>query len=117
LLEFCRRGEHPIPPFGAILFLNTADPRVRYQGGWIAKSGALQAVAEFSPVFDRLLVAGYSWINLSAYGLFRGDLVIGVELPPEQVGVPAGLTSVNYSGPAREPDGPTNWALNLTLES
>lgn len=88
LLEFCRRTAHPVPEFDAILFLNTADPRVRYDAGWIAESGALQSVADLTPAFDRLLVAGYSWLNLSAYGLFRGNLVIGLELPPEQTGCP-----------------------------
>jgi hypothetical protein len=115
LLEYCRRVASPIPPFDAVLFLNTADRRARHENGWIAEVAALQSVADFKPVFDQLLVAGYSWLKLSAYGIFRGSLVIGVELPPEQVGVPPGLTSVNYSGPPSWPDGTANWDLDLTL--
>jgi len=115
LLEFCRRVAHPIPAFDAILCLDTSDTRVRYQGGWIADASALQTVAAFGPVFDRLLVAGYSWINLSAYGIFRGNLVIGIELPSERAGVSPGLTSVNYSGPKRDADGATTWELDITL--
>jgi hypothetical protein len=115
LLEFCRRVASPVPPFEAAVFLNTADPRVRYQDGWIAEAGALQDAADFRSVFDQLLVAGYSWLNLSAYGIFRGNLIVGVELPREQIGVPPGLTSVNYSAPARKPDGTVGWEFDLTL--
>src|SRR6478735_5175705 len=50
LLEFCRRVAAPIPPFDDTLFLNTADPRVRYDGGWIIRPAALQTVADFRPV-------------------------------------------------------------------
>jgi hypothetical protein len=117
LLEFCRRTAGPLPSFDAILFLNTVDPRVRYDAGWIAQVGALQTTGDFSSNFDRLLVAGYSWINLSAYGLFRGNLIIGVELPREPTGIPPGLTSVNYAAPARKLDGAADWELNLTLTS
>lgn len=53
--------------------------------------------------------------RLSAYGVFRGDLVLGVELPRAATGTPAGLISVNYSGPALRPDGTPNWAAPLTL--
>jgi hypothetical protein len=115
LLEYCRRVASPIPPFDAILFLNTADRRARHENGWIAEVAALQPVADFKPVFDQLLVAGYTWLKLSAHGIFRGSLVIGLELPPERAGVPPGLTSVNYSGPASRPDGTPSWDLNLTL--
>lgn len=115
LLEFCRGSATPVPPFGAIVFLNTHDPRVRYEEGWIAEVGALHAVADFRPVFDRMLVAGYAWLNLSAFGIFRGNLVIGVELPREPTGVPPGRTSVNYSGPARSVTATATWDFALTL--
>jgi hypothetical protein len=115
LLEFCRRTAQPVPSFDAILLLNTVDPRVQYNAGWLAEVGALQVIADFSPTFDRFLVSGYSWINLSAYGLFRENLIVGVELPPQRTGVPPGLTCVNYSGPARKVNGTANWELNLRL--
>lgn len=115
LLEFCHRVADPVPSFDAVLILNTADLRVRDDGGWIVEVDALQTVADFSPSFDRLLVAGFSWINFSAYGIFQGKLILGVELPHEQGAVPAGLTSVNYSGPPRKPDGTASWELNLKV--
>lgn len=115
LLAFCQRVAAPIPPFEGMLFLNTVDPRVRYQNGWISELAALSAIAEFGPVFDRLLVAGYAWLNLSSYGIFRDKLIIGLELPAAPVGVPPGLTCVNYSGPTRQPDGSVSWDFQLTL--
>jgi hypothetical protein len=98
-----------------MMLLDTTDLRVRYDRGWIIGSNVLVTPAEFAPHFETLLLAGYSWINLSAYGVFRNDLIIGIELPRETAGVPAGLTSVNYSGPSLSADGTPTWALNLTI--
>jgi hypothetical protein len=115
LLAFCRRVASPIPTFDATLFLNTADERVRYEGGFVVPREALVSAAAFAPHFDRLLVAGYAWVNLSAYGIFAGDLIVGVEVPREAIGVPVGLTSVNYSGPSLSAAGAPRWHLDLTV--
>ena len=48
-------------------------------------------------------------------GIFDNDLIVGLELPREAVGVPAGLTSVNYSGPSLSAEGMPAWALQLTI--
>lgn len=116
LLALCRRVASPIPTWNATLLLNTADARVRYDRGWVVASDALVTVAEFTPHFEKLLLSGYSWINLSAYGIFRNDLIVGVESPCEALGVAAGLTSVNYSGPSFNVDGTPSWDLNLVIE-
>jgi hypothetical protein len=97
------------------LLLDTKDPGVHYDRGWVVESRALVTVAQFSPRWDALLKAGYSWVNLSAYGMFRHALIVGVELPSEPVGVPPGLTAVNYSGPARDRAGAPVWTLSLTV--
>lgn len=119
LLAFCVRVGAPPPPWRACLVLETRHPRVKYQSGpvhgWALPAEALCPVSRFEERFRSLLTAGYSWINLSAYGLFRGDLIIGVELPNEPGGVPPGRTSVNYSGPALDPTGKPSWALHLWL--
>jgi hypothetical protein len=54
-------------------------------------------------------------LTTSAYGMFRHALIVGVELPAEPVGVPPGLTAVNYSGPARDRAGAPVWTLSLTV--
>ena len=59
-------------------------------------------------------MAGHSRVNLSAYGVFRDALIVGVELPREATGVPAGLTEVNCSGPGHSSAGTPNWDLGLS---
>jgi hypothetical protein len=115
LLASCRRVAAPLPEFDKTFFFDTADPRVQRAGGWVVERGALLSTAEFAPRFDRLLLAGYSWIHLSACGLFQGALIVGVELPREVEGVPAGLTSVNYFGPPLTPEGVPIWNLDLVV--
>ena len=120
LLEWLGR-ERTIPPWREKLVLDTRDPRVRWvtgeSHGWRAPEGALQSVASFAPQFDPLVTMGYAWINLSAYGIFRGDLVFGIEVPHETVGAPPGRTSVNYSGPNLDVrTGEPVWELRLELD-
>jgi len=99
---------HPVPYFDTIVVLDTTHHAVEYvaghQYGWRAPSSAILTVSEFTSRFDQYLRAGYSWVNLSAYGLLGSQLVLGVELPPRgPSNVPVGLTAVNYSGPASDP--------------
>lgn len=116
LLNVCRQISTPLPGFNDALFLDTTDPRVRHQVGWKVAAGGLQTSAQFAPLFDRLVVSGYAWLNLSAYGIFRGDLVIGLELPRDVIGVAAGLTSVTYSASPLAREGAVSWQLELDLE-
>lgn len=115
LLAFCRRVAAPVPTFDKTLFSIVTDERVRCAGACVVPRGALITAAEFAPRFDGLLVAGYAWINLSARGLFAGDLIVAVELPREPAGVAAGLTSVNYSGPPLDAAGVPRWDLEPLL--
>lgn len=115
LLAFCRRVASPVPTFNKTLFLIMTDERVRCAGASVVPREALIAAAEFAPRFDGLLLAGYAWINLSAYGICAGDLIVGVELPREPASVAAGLTSVNYSGPPLNAGGTPRWELALSI--
>ena len=115
LVAFCRRVSSPMPAWEGVRLLDTSNPRVHYDHGWTVARAALATVTEFAPRFETLLLAGYSWVNLSAYGMHDNHLIVGVELPQAPVGTPAGLTAVNYSGPARGADGIPNWALKVTL--
>jgi hypothetical protein len=60
---------------------------------------AMKTAESYAPRFERLLAAGYAWINLSALGVLGEHLLVCVELPREPVGILAGRTSVNLSGP------------------
>jgi hypothetical protein len=115
LVAFCERVAGPLPAYSAACFLDTGDPRVRYEGVWRLPNGALLSAVDFAAEFERLSLAGYSWLNLSVYGIFQGQLVIGVERPAVATGVAKGLTSVNYSGPSRRGGGSPDWDLELIL--
>lgn len=115
LVAFCERVAGPVPRYSTVRFLDTSDPSVRYDGAWRLPKSALLSTVEFARTFEQLLLAGYSWINLSAYGVSEGKLVVGVERPAVATGVAKGLTSVNYSGPSQHGDGSPRWALELTL--
>ncbi len=114
-------SQHEIPAWQEQLILDTSDPNVHWvakeSGGWHAPDNVLQSPTEYSSRFAGLLGMGYSWINLSIYGIFNDDLIIGVELPHEPVGIPVGRTSVNYSGPSLDVrNGEPIWKLRLTLD-
>jgi ketosteroid isomerase-like protein len=115
LVRFCQRIASPVPAFSTKLFLDTSDPHVRYDRRWIVEPGSLLTAAEFAPRFNEMLTAGYSWVNLSAHGVFREALIVGVELPRETTGVPVGLTAVNYSGPPNALNGAPDWDFNLVV--
>jgi hypothetical protein len=57
----------------------------------------LHTLESYQTRFDHLLDQGYSWINLSGFGLLGTTLVILVEIPRESAS--AKRTSVNLSGP------------------
>ncbi len=112
------REHHQVPAFDEIVVLDTSDASVRYAAGWLVPGSALRSVPEFSERFDRYLRAGYSWVNLSAYGLLGTRMVLGIELPRASVGARAGATSVNYSGPAMDAStGAPVWSAPVTVES
>jgi hypothetical protein len=76
--------------------------------------GSLYTPAEFSPRFDEYLSRGYSWLNLSAAGVWNDALLVFVEHPNEGSMTLAGhpqLTSINYSGPIII-DGQPQWRLS-----
>ena len=114
-------GRGPIPAYQGQRILDVSDARVRWEAGdapgWRLPADALHCVEDFAPRFDALVQQGYSWINLSVYGLYEQDLVFGIELPSESGLVPVGATSVNYSGPPFHP-GTTepNWNLVLRVD-
>jgi len=105
------------PTWERIQLLDTTHPEVRWKpeiGGWEAASEALVAPKDYEERYQDLLQAGYSWINLSLYGLYEGTLVVGIELPSEARGVPPGRTSINFSGPPVR-DGAPDWQLRLLV--
>jgi hypothetical protein len=107
LLSFCR----PLPVHDALRIVDLSSPEVRREQAWVLPRSALLTVDQFAPRFDALLRAGYAWINLSVHGVLGSTLIVAVELPREPTGVPAGLTSVNYSGPPQRSESPFELVL------
>lgn len=113
LVAFCATACGPLPHWNGVALLDTSVPGIRRDAdGVTAPRRALVPIAEFASRFDVLLRAGYPWINLSAYGVFREELIVGLEIPSYTGNVPIGRTSVNYSGVSLG----TGWKLRLTLE-
>jgi hypothetical protein len=70
---------------------------------WRAHEDAVRTPDAYAARFAELLDAGYSWINMSCYGLLGDVAMIAIELPRETKGIPGGKTSVNFSGPPIDP--------------
>jgi hypothetical protein len=76
----------------------------------------LRTPLEYENRFDELLQTGYTWLNLSCYGVHKGFLIVAVEVPSATVPhatrsgwspkgkprtlYPGCVTSLNLSGPA-----------------
>jgi hypothetical protein len=94
-LEVWLRAPGDTPPWTAIRLVESDS----IEHGQVTRvpRARLHTIEEYAPRFATLLASGYSWINLSALGLFEDQLLVCVELPREGVG--CGRTSVNISGP------------------
>jgi hypothetical protein len=76
-------------------------------GTYHAHRDELRTLLEYENRFDELLQTGYSWLNLSCYGVYEGFLIVAVEVPSATVPpdnkarnlYPGCTTSVNLSGP------------------
>src|SRR5829696_4345058 len=55
--------------------------------------------ADYENRFDTLMKSGLPWINVSAYGVSEGKLIVAIELPQMLSNIST-QTSVNFSGPA-----------------
>jgi hypothetical protein len=55
---------------------------------------------EYECRFDELLAKGYSWLNMSCYGVHDGSLIVAIEVPGPRTLYPGCPTSVNLSAPS-----------------
>jgi hypothetical protein len=88
-------------------------------GTYHIREGDLRTPADYEVRFNELLAAGYSWINLSCYGIHRSFLIVAIELPAVDDGdenalVPGCNTSVNLSGP-RQDVRDRGWSVDTVL--
>lgn len=104
-----------IPDFDGFLILDTSSQDVNYAAGSCRVSPeSLVSLESYSATYNDLLKKGYAWANLSVYGIFKGKLVIGIELPNSAAGVPFGATTINFSGPPMDFVSKSfNWNLQI----
>jgi len=104
LIGYLKRDSN-ILPWSEIVIFETESDGVQYQPkddgiyAWFISPSSFFTPDEYLERFDDLLHEGYSWINMSGYGVLNSTLIIAIELPREIVGVPYGKTSINFSGP------------------
>lgn len=98
LVAFLTRQVPELPILDVWFVEVLADAKVDERGRPRVRRTEFRAFEAFDARFDELLAAGYSWINLSCYGLHEGRLVVAVETPLDSGRVPS-RPSVNYSGP------------------
>ena len=117
-LLIARMGQsEECPVWERIRILDTTHPDVCWKPeirGWRVTRESLVTPEEYEQQFHTLVQAGYSWINLSLYGVHEDSLVVGIELPSESSKVPPGKTSITFSGPAIR-NGKIDWQLRLEL--
>ncbi len=96
-LEIWLHSNNPNSNWNDVLIVDEAD---LYKEGKIIKnfSEVLSSLNDYEHNFIQLIHEGYSWLNLSAVGIFKGNLVVCVEKPAHPSGLKKEQLSVNYSG-------------------
>jgi hypothetical protein len=88
--------------------------RVSADGTYHVRRDELRRPLDYETRFDELLRTGYTWLNMSCYGVHDGLLIVAIEVPGPRTLYPGCPTSVNLSGPAV--DRKWNVAAVLTIE-
>jgi hypothetical protein len=91
----------PAPPFTGILILDVPPGlELDHRGRLKVARSMLREPKSYEDRFNEL-AASLPWINLSAYGILNGMLIVGVEHVPPQMSARERPAVVNYSGPTR----------------
>jgi len=75
----------------------------------------LHTAESFAERFKEIVTRGHSWVNLSAVGVFEGNLLVSLEAVSSSIseGCP---TSVNLSGPMNKVRWREGWSLDEFIE-
>jgi len=94
LLDFIKEIEKNIPVWDNVLIYENYLENYSVS---IKKSDLINLI-DYEEKFDKLISAGYSWLNFQCLGIYQKKLIIVIEIPrdfsDERV-----KTNVNYSGP------------------
>ncbi len=89
-------------------------------GTYHVRRDQLRKPLDYESRFDELLATGYSWLNISCYGVHDGSLIVAIEVPVPRTLYPGCTTSVNLSWrtppEGTELDHDWNVAAVLTIE-
>jgi hypothetical protein len=100
-------------PWSQVLFLENTS--FTYAKVYKIPRSALIPSKDYVERFDELLDRGYHWINMNAFGIWRDNLIVVIELPGYKGDRPREKVSVNFSGPAIINEKP-QWDLSERIE-
>ncbi len=66
-------------------------------GTYHVRRDQLHKPLDFESRFDELLATGYTWLNMSCYGVHDGSWIVAIEVPGPRALYPGCTTSVNLS--------------------
>jgi len=69
-------------------------------GTYHVRRDQLLSPLDYETRFDELLEKGYSWLNMSCYGVHDGSLIVAIEVPGPRTLYPGCPTSVKLSAPS-----------------
>ena len=96
-LEAFLRALHDAPDWSRVLIAEDLDIAPGKKAT-VARS-SLRDEVQFAERFEELARRGYSWINLSGYGVLDEALIVSVVVPRQTSNIPFEHVSVNLSGP------------------
>jgi hypothetical protein len=89
-----------VVPVAPVRIFEVPRPPVIVDGRAVIRRSRLVDVETYAERFRELQAdTRFAWINVSAYGLVDGALVVGIELPEPIVRDPRRGQSLNFSGP------------------
>lgn len=91
-----------LPSQGVLIIEISQIRRVYADGTYHVRRDELRRPLDYETRFDELLQTGYTWLNMSCYGVHDGSLIVAIEVPGPRTLFPGCATSVNLSGPAHE---------------
>jgi hypothetical protein len=99
LLLFLKKCSYSLPTQKVMIIeVNQATLAETSSGRIKIHRVALRTPYEYQERFESIMKSGFSWVNVTCYGLDVDTLIVGIETPTPSP-TRAVRTSINYSGP------------------
>ncbi len=112
-LEAFLRRDGAAPSWSGILLVKDAD--ISHGPKMTIADRAIHSPEDFAETFQGFVDSGCGWINLVGNGIYRGKLLVSVEVCRESSDLPPEDVPVNVSGPYSGPEGNKLWDLSDRL--